>query len=103
MAPALCDCSQPVLAPAAPYEALARQLMTQPVAQRSAEFKLYLAYAADSLGLPAPALAELAEPLARLSFQKMKFADPRDWASALAGYAALTEAEIWEELEHRKP
>ncbi|MCX6597867.1 MAG: hypothetical protein NTV70_16025 [Acidobacteria bacterium] len=103
IAPALCDCSQPVLSPAAPYEALARQLMTQPVAQRSAEFKLYLAYAADSLGLPAPALAEVAEPLARLSFQKMKFADPRDWASALAGYAALTETEIWEELEHRKP
>ena len=103
IAPVLCDCSQPLLSPAAPYEALARQLMTQPVAQRTAEFKFYLAYLADSLGMPPSALAAVAEPLARRGFQKMKFADPRDWSSALAAYATLTEADVWEELENQKP
>jgi hypothetical protein len=82
-------CSDPHLRVAPPYEEYEKELLPERGAERSAEFKLYLARYADETGIPAAALGALAEPAARGILQKLQMSDDHDWRSELAAYAAL--------------
>ena len=74
---------------APPYEEYEKELLPARLAERSAEFKLYLAKYADQEGIPAAALGALAEPAARGILKKLQMSDIRDWRSLLSAYAAL--------------
>jgi hypothetical protein len=82
-------CSHPHLRSAPPYEEYEKQLLPGRLAERSAEFKLYLAKYADETGIPAAALGTLAEPAARGILKKVQMSDIHDWRSLLSAYAAL--------------
>ena len=82
-------CSHPHLRSAPPYEEYEKELLPARLAERSAEFKLYLAKYADQEGIPAAALGALAEPAARGILKKLQMSDIRDWRSLLSAYAAL--------------
>jgi Tfp pilus assembly protein PilF len=82
-------CSHPHLRSTFPYEQYESDLFPTRIAERTAEFKLYLARYADLAGIPAAGLEELVEPTARAILKRMQMTDLRDWRSALAGYAAL--------------
>jgi tetratricopeptide (TPR) repeat protein len=90
-------CSHPHLRTAPPYEDLEKEVLPGKVAERSAEFKLYLAVVADRSGIPASALGSLAEPAARFVFKRLQLTDIYDWRSTLAAYASL-DAQILEEV-----
>ena len=90
-------CSHPHLRTAPPYEDLEKEVLPGKVAERSAEFKLYLALAADRSGIPASALGSLAEPAARFIFKRLQLTDIYDWRSTLAAYASL-DAQILQEV-----
>ena len=90
-------CSHPHLRPAPPYEDLEKEIHPEKVAERSAEFKLYLAQVADRSGIPASALGSLAEPAARIVLKRLQLTDIYDWRSALAAYASL-DANILQEV-----
>jgi tetratricopeptide (TPR) repeat protein len=84
-------CSHPHLRSAPPYEEYERDIHPARLAERSAEFKLYLAHYADSAGIPAAALGTLAEPAALVILKNMQVTDIHDWRSALAAYATLND------------
>jgi hypothetical protein len=86
---AMLGCSHPHLQSAPPYEEYEKELMALRLAERSAEFKLYLAKYADVAGVPAPALGALAEPAARAILKRLVLSDAHDWRSVLAAYATL--------------
>jgi hypothetical protein len=71
-------------APYEEYEALPAEL-----AERSAEFQLYLAFQADQLGMPPDQLDAVAEELAVQAFRRAQMTDYRDWQSLLRAYAAV--------------
>ncbi|MGH9591456.1 MAG: hypothetical protein ACRD5L_00085, partial [Bryobacteraceae bacterium] len=74
---------------AIPYEDREKEILPDKIAERSAEFNLYLARYADTVGIPAAALGALAEPAARVMLKRMQLADAYDWRSELATYAEL--------------
>ncbi len=74
---------------ATPYEDREKEILPDKIAERSAEFNLYLARYADGAGIPAAALGALAEPAARALLKRMKPADIYDWRSELAAYSEL--------------
>lgn len=82
-------CSHPHLRTAPPYEDLEKEVLPGKVAERSAEFKLYLAQVADRAGIPASALGSLAEPSVRFVLKRLELTDIYDWRSTLAAYASL--------------
>ncbi len=82
-------CSHPHLRTAPPYEDLEKEILPGKVAERSAEFKLYLAQVADHAGIPASALGFLAEPAARFVLKRLQLTDIYDWRSTLEAYASL--------------
>ena len=82
-------CSHAHLQSAPPYEEYEKELMTLRLAERSAEFKLYLARTADVEGIPAGALGTMAEPAARAVLKRLQLSDAHDWRSVLAAYATL--------------
>jgi len=85
----LYDCSHPHLLRLAPYEEYQRHLMPSKLAERSAEFKLYLAEYMDRAGISAAALGALAEPVARELFRKLRMNDLRDWQSVTEALCAI--------------
>ena len=85
----LLDCSHPHLWSAPPYEQYEMDLFQPRLAERTAEFKLYLARYADQAGIPAAALAAIAEPAARGILKKLQMSDLHDWHSVLAAYATV--------------
>jgi Flp pilus assembly protein TadD len=91
-------CSHPHLQATAPYEQYERDLFPTRLAERSAEFKLYLARYADAAGVPASALGAIAEPLARAALKTLQMSDIHDWRSVLAVWAAIDAKEIQEAL-----
>jgi len=91
-------CSHSHLRSAAPYETFESQQFPNPIAERSAEFKLYLARFADIAGIPAQALGAIAEPAARSIFERMHLSDTHDWRSVLAAYASLDSKTVEEVL-----
>lgn len=82
-------CSHPHLHVAPPYEEYQSDLFPARLAERDAEFKLYLARYADQQGIPAAALGAVAEPAARVILKRMQVTDLHDWRSVLAAYASL--------------
>ena len=86
---AIFGCSHPHLQSVAPYEEYEKELLALRLAERSAEFKLYLAKYADMEGVPALALGALAEPAARAILKRLVLTDGHDWHSVLAAYATL--------------
>jgi Tfp pilus assembly protein PilF len=88
---AMFGCSHPHLRSAPPYEEYEKELLGLRLAERSSEFKLYLAKYADVAGVPAAALGALAEPAARAILKRLALSDIHDWRSVSAAYAALDE------------
>lgn len=91
-------CGHPHLMTDAPYEEYERQLLPDEIAERSAEFKLFLVTLADSAGVPPSALADVAEPLALKAFLGAQMANLNDWRSLLAAYAAVTAEDLKQAL-----
>jgi hypothetical protein len=89
-------CSHPHLRGAMPYEEYEKDILPFKLAERSAEFKLYLARYADTAGLSASALERVAEPAARAILKRIQLSDVHEWRSVLAGYAGF-DGKAWEE------
>jgi len=87
-------CSHPHLVPDAPYEEYERRMFPEDMAERSAEFKLFLVYRANNFGAEPADLAVVAEPLAAKAFRESKMTDYHDWRSLLAGYASITNDDL---------
>jgi len=92
-------CNHPHLVADAPYEEYERKVFPDELAERSAEFKLFLAFQADSLGVEPSALSDVAETLASKAFGGSQMMDSRDWRSLLAGFASIKPKNIKEALE----
>jgi hypothetical protein len=69
------------------------------MAQRAAEFKLYVAERMSYAGLPASRFGQLAEPLARRIFRNVHMADFWDWRSVLESWSKLDRT-MFEEAVH---
>jgi tetratricopeptide (TPR) repeat protein len=87
-------CSHPHLMADAPYEEYERHMFPAEIAERTAEFKLFLVYQADSAGLAPGNLDKVAEPLAAKAFRNTKMSDAKDWRSLMAGYASITSKDL---------
>jgi hypothetical protein len=92
-------CSHPHLQPNAPYEEYERHFFPDAIAERFAEFKLFLILQADALGVEPRALAGVAETLAAKAFREAKMADFRDWRSLQAAYASVSANDLRQALE----
>jgi len=91
-------CAHPDLLHDAPYEVYERHLLPDEMAERSAEFKLFLAFRADGIGVEPKALADVAEPLAAKAFLAARMTDFGDWRSQLAAYASITPNDLQQAL-----
>jgi hypothetical protein len=92
-------CSHPHLLADAPYEEYEQHLFPTEIAERTAEFKLYLAFQADSAGVQPGELARVAEPLAAKAFRSADLTDDHDWRSLLAAFAGVTTVDFKQALE----
>ena len=92
-------CGHPHLRADAPYEEYERQRLPAEIAERSAEFKLFLAFLADTVGSQPPALANVAEPLAAKAFGAAQMSNFSDWRSLLAAYASITPEDLKQALQ----
>lgn len=81
-------CNHPHLLSDAPYEEYERHIPVE-MGERSAEFKLYLVFQNDRLGLQPEALENVDEKLAVKAFRKAQMTDYRDWRSLLNAYASV--------------
>jgi hypothetical protein len=86
----LSACGHPHLAEFSPYEEYEHQPYPGKLAERVAEWKLYLAEYFDRAGLPAQGISLIAEPAAKRLLRDVNMADLRDWNSVLAAYSKLT-------------
>jgi tetratricopeptide (TPR) repeat protein len=89
-------CSHPHLRGARPYEAYEKDMLIFKLAERSAEFKLYLARYADAAGQGASSLGVVAETAARTILKRLQMTDGHDWRSVLAGFSEF-DGKMWEE------
>jgi len=92
-------CAHPHLQPNAPYEEYEHHSMPGDIAQRSAEFKIFLALQADKLGVQPSALARVAESLAADAFHEVQMSDYHDWRSLLVGYSSVSTHDLAKALE----
>jgi Flp pilus assembly protein TadD len=92
-------CSHPHFQPNAPYEEYERHFFPDAIAERFAEFKLFLVLQADALGVQPAVLGEVAETLAAKAFRSAKMADFRDWRSLQAAYASISTDDVKQALE----
>ncbi len=95
----LFGCSHPHLQAGAPYEEYERYLMPDKIAERTAEFKIYLAYVADQAGVPAGALGQVAESLALTILRNAHMSDPHDWRSVITVFSAMDAKTVQEAFE----
>lgn len=86
-------CNHPHLLSDAPYEEYERHLPAE-MGERSAEFKLFLAFQSDRLGLQPDTLDNVDEKLALKAFRKAQMVDYRDWRSLLNAYASISSADL---------
>jgi hypothetical protein len=82
-----------------PYEDCALSVFMVPLAQRTAEFSIYLADYLSSVPVPAAAMSMVAEPLARRTLQSVKMAGAKDWISILRAYSRLDKDSLKAVLE----
>lgn len=92
-------CAHPHLFTDAPYEEYERQLLPDEIAERSAEFKLFLSFIADSASVQPSSLGGVAETLAAKAFRAAQMNSPNDWRSLLAAYASVTPDDLRKALE----
>ncbi len=81
-------CNHPHLLFDAPYEEYERHLPAE-MGERSAEFKLFLAFQGDHLGLKPEALEDVSEKLAIKAVRSAQMTDYRDWRSLINAYATV--------------
>lgn len=93
-APALLGCSHPHLDVVGPYEEYEKLLLPTKLAQRSAEFKLYLADFAARAGIPPRVLNVIGQPLTLQILKHMKMTDLQDWRDALAAFGGLNDSVV---------
>ena len=98
----LLGCAHAHLAELGPYEQYEWLLLPQKIAERAAEFKLFLADVAGRAGIPPAALGTLAEPLARQVMAKMHMTDMHDWHSVTRAFAGLDEEMLEAALDQKK-
>ena len=82
----------PVLLQLPPYEDYAGQMMPAVLAERLAEYKMYLAVLADQEGLPASVLDVVSEPLFQRAMEGLHMTDAKDWPSVLQAFSAIKPA-----------
>jgi hypothetical protein len=92
-------CDHPHLLQDAPYEEYERHLSPAAISERVAEFKLYLVYLADSMGVEPSALSSVAEPLAAKAFRNAKMMDAHDWRAVTAAFSSISPADMREALK----
>jgi hypothetical protein len=92
-------CSHPHMMIDAPYEEYERRLDPEDLAERAADFKLYLAYRADSLGIEPADAGSVAERLAGKAFRDSQLSGYHDWRSLLAAYESITGNDLRKALE----
>jgi len=92
-------CSHTHLVSDAPYEEYERLLVPTYMAERTAEFKLFLAYRAYNLGVQPADLPLVAERLAAKAFSASQMVDYHDWRSLLNAYALITSNDLKNALE----
>ncbi len=90
----LLGCSHSHLEVLGAYEDYEGLLLPNKLAQRTAEFKLYLADFAGSAGIPPAALNALAQPVALQIIKGMKMTDMNDWRGAHRAFAGLDEKAV---------
>ena len=83
----------------APYEEYDQRMSGDDLAERAADFKLYLAYRADSLGIEPADAGRAVEALSKKALRASQMNDSRDWRSLLAAYAAVSNADLAQALE----
>ena len=83
----------------APYEEYARRLMPEDLAERTADFKLYLAFRADRAGIDPSELGRVAEKLAARAFGASQLIDYHDWRSLFAAYSSISTQDLKKALE----
>lgn len=92
-------CGHPHLIPDAPYEEYERHMFPAEIAERSAQFKLFLVVLADGAGVEPAALVNVAEPLAAKAFHHAKMTDSRDWRSLMGAFASIAPSDLREVLQ----
>jgi hypothetical protein len=92
-------CNHPHFLPDAPYEEYERHLFPGALAERVAEFKLYLVYLADGMGVEPSSLSSVAEPLAAKAFRNAKMMDPHDWRAVTAAFSSIGAVDLREALQ----
>ena len=92
--PSIYGCSDLHVLTLPPYEEYARKVATVPVAERTAEFKFYLASYLNDAGVAAAAAGEVAEAVARSLLRKARVSDAHDWRSVLATYERISDAAV---------
>jgi len=92
-------CSHTHLVSDAPYEEYERLILPIYMAERTAEFKLFLAYRAYNLGVEPADLQQPAERLAAKAFRASQMADYHDWRSLLTAYASISSDDLKNALE----
>jgi hypothetical protein len=97
----LYGCSHPHLLESAPYEQYERHMFPTDIAERSAEFKMQLALAADQAGISPAALGAVAESLLRDVLSKAEMSSLDDWRSLLDSWASLGAKVVEEKFESR--
>ncbi len=90
VAPSLNGCPQPRLRRYAPYEEYERYYMPGPMAQRTAELKLYLAWIADNRAWADDALEDISPAIADKLLKTIQMRDPYDWSAIIAACRSLT-------------
>jgi hypothetical protein len=90
----LLGCSHPHLEVLGTYEEYERLHLPYKLAQRAAEFKLYLADFAGRAGIPPAALNALGQPIALQVIKRMKMTDLRDWRDAQLAFAGVDDIAV---------
>jgi hypothetical protein len=89
VAGSLLGCDHPHLRVMPPYEHYENHLFPVDMAERTAEFKVYLAYAADGIGVDPSSLGIIAEPLAAETLGRVQMTDLNDWRSLTVAFAEI--------------
>jgi tetratricopeptide (TPR) repeat protein len=92
--------STPALVELAPYEDSATILFPDYLAERVAEFKLYLACLFAEEALPAGALSAFAEAAAREVLSDIQMTNQYDWPAVISAYSDFDAARLRDVMEH---
>ena len=87
------DCSHPHFVQLPPFENY-NNIFPDRMAERSNEFKLYLAELLDREGFPAAVMGAVAEPLAIQLFAKFRMTGLKDWRSVISAYSSMNKQMI---------